>query len=183
MTDLLQYAIAKCSNYNATLNQSEYNELLRWKNSESSEGWKACIAISNAKKNGYRPFRLIDHRDRVEEESAAALGSKSDCYLTMACMCELEDNFRFDCEEMAVLREFLDKFIKLNNAQEIEIYNLFAPHIVDKINKRPESKQIYREIYAELINPLLDEIAGSQMEKAYQLFKDYGVHLIIRFFD
>lgn len=91
------------------------------------------------------------------------------CYITTACIETkgLPDN----CLELTVLREFRDKYIKkLPNGKEIiDEYYKTTPKIVEKINKTPNSKEIYSKLY----DKILDSVNMIKSGKFHEAFKHY----------
>lgn len=99
------------------------------------------------------------------------------CFITSACIESygLDDN----CEELFILRNFRDTYMKENAKRIIEIKEYYnnAPCIVSNINKKSNRVAIYKKIYNELISPCVQYIKNNDYEKAYMLYKEYYYHL------
>ncbi len=97
--------------------------------------------------------------------------SSSGCYLTTACVVAMDkgDN----CEELNILREFRDEYMNRDSCMKYDIheYYKYAPEIVKKINLLDNYKQIYKELYFELICPCIAYIKNGQVKEAYSLYK------------
>ncbi|MBR3751831.1 MAG: hypothetical protein IKK50_01715 [Ruminiclostridium sp.] len=98
--------------------------------------------------------------------------SSGGCYLTSACVEAMGK--ADDCAELTVLRDFRDNWLahQLGGKEEIDRYYEMAPEIVRAIHAEEKSKEIFSEIYSELVLPCIDLIQDGQMHKAWKLYRD-----------
>ncbi len=96
--------------------------------------------------------------------------SSGGCYLTSACMEAqgLSDN----CEELTILRDFRDNWMKKQpgGLAEVAEYYATAPEIVKKINQRPDAKEIWNGLYETLVAPCVRLIQVGAMEEAHRKY-------------
>lgn len=119
------------------------------------------------------------HGPQVEEKSDDDKGSN--CFLSTACLTarNLPDN----CTELQVLRKFRDEYV-LSQAQGPELvatYYSLAPRVVRAIHARPDAREIYESIYAELVRPCVDLIAAERFEDALKRYRRITQNLCRRF--
>ena len=88
------------------------------------------------------------------------------CYLTSACV--EAKGLPDDCEELTVLRNFRDNWLKQQpgGAEEIAEYYMTAPQIVAEINKQADAREIWNELYDALVVPCVKLIQAGAMEQA-----------------
>lgn len=91
------------------------------------------------------------------------------CYLTTACMEHMQDNFDDNCYELTTLRWFRDNFV---SKEDIKHYYKVAPIIVQAINKLSSCKNIYNNIYQNVILVCLSAIENKDYDFAYKIYKD-----------
>lgn len=185
MNSTLSSAIYKAQKYDAFLNQNEYNELMKWAKISCSEGREACKALATAKSYSYRQFRNVWHRNRSEENKYAALsspvGSGGFCYLTTACLSVYKNDFKDNCYELEKLRKFRDSFVKQYHPYDIVRYYEISPKIVEIIDRLPHNKDIYNDIYNELVKKTVRLIENNQLDTAYTTYKNYSLDLEKKF--
>ena len=102
----------------------------------------------------------------------------SGCYLTTACLRAKGTNFNDDCAELTILRRFRDSYVKVFHPEDIKTYYRTAPQIVEAIGSMPNSTSIYESMYSELVLGTIDLIKKSQLENAYNFYKDYEKNLM-----
>lgn len=108
-------------------------------------------------------------------------GSSGGCYLTTACVdCK---NLADDCRELTVLRSFRDNYManQENGKDDIKEYYDKAPKIVEIINKRDNSNEIYDDLYKNVIKPCVRLIENGRNEEAYQKYKEMVASLEKKF--
>ena len=97
----------------------------------------------------------------------------SGCYLTSACVESkgLPDN----CKELTVLRSFRDGFLRSlpNGESEINEYYWYAPMIVAKIKEQSNAKDLFEQIYVELVLPCVELIEDGKNIEAYSKYRNY----------
>ena len=126
-------------------------------------------------KGGYSTVRgdKIYHSDGSTSTGSSGGG----CYLTTACVeaRSLPD----DCDELMTLREFRDGYMKEQpeGESDIKTYYRVAPKIVEAINAREDSKQIYNDLYENMIVPCVEMIKNGKLEEAYSLYKSKALEL------
>ena len=113
-----------------------------------------------------------------EEEEARDAGrddarrDSGPCYISTACVESggLSDN----CLELRVLRNFRDSYvIGLPDGKIIvKDYYSKAPPIVDMINLRADSKQVYSDIFERLVKRSVDLIRVGKNEAAFRNYRD-----------
>lgn len=103
--------------------------------------------------------------------------SSGGCYLTSACI--HTKNLPDDCYELSTLRKFRDTYIKNspNGNKDIKDYYNAAPRIVDSINSQPDSDEIWKRIYDQLIIPCVHLIETGKFQEAYDKYKGYTLML------
>ena len=97
--------------------------------------------------------------------------SSGGCFLTSACV--TAKGLPDDCEELTVLRNFRDGWLKNqpNGEEEVKQYYEIAPTIVKAIDSSANSQKVYESIYVEYIIPCVFNIKTGQNEVAYKLYK------------
>ena len=98
----------------------------------------------------------------------------SNCYLTMACMKHLKEDFDNDCYELTIMRWFRDNFI---SEEDINHYYEIAPTIVEMINNQKNSEKIYDEIYETVISKCIFAIKKRDYAFAYNNCKNSVLNL------
>ena len=103
------------------------------------------------------------------------------CYLTSACV--EAKGLPDDCEELTVLRDFRDNWMKQQpgGAEEIAEYYATAPQIVTEINKRADAREIWNALYDALVVPCVQMIQAGAMEQARKLFREMSLSLKERY--
>lgn len=87
------------------------------------------------------------------------------CYITTA-VCESIGK-PDDCYELNVLRKYRDGYLsECKNGNDLirEYYNI-APTIVHRIDRRPDSSAIYRQIYDDYLSPCIRMIESGQLKE------------------
>ncbi len=180
MNSNLENAIKKCYEYNGKLTKYEYYELLKAVKGYGDDARRARNALANSKKANYQHFSAIWTRDKYTEDRYAALGTPkvdSFCYLTTACMKVMADEFRDDCYELESLRKFRDEYVKVKHPEDVKAYYKYAPVIVERINQRADSDDIYNKMYSEMILPCVRLLEKKEYFKVYDLYKSYSLML------
>lgn len=100
-----------------------------------------------------------------------------DCFLTTACVTTLgkPDN----CIELTTLRNFRDTIlINMAGGQEmIKEYYTIAPSIVKNINTKANKKEIYLNLYNEMITPVMQNIEQNNYTGAVDIYRNYTFKL------
>ena len=103
--------------------------------------------------------------------------NKPKCYITTAtCQAkQLPD----DCRELTTLRWFRDTVVSQTSTgrDQIAKYYETAPQIVAAINRRPDSAQIYDQLFQEYIQPSIAAVGRGEYENAYSLFENMVTEL------
>ena len=94
------------------------------------------------------------------------------CYITTA-VCESLGK-PDDCYELRMLREYRDEYLLRDECGRsiVDTYYNIAPTIVNRINKKEDRREIYRNIFNEYINPCISYIEGNEPEKCKELYSD-----------
>lgn len=97
----------------------------------------------------------------------------SGCYLTSACV--EAKGLPDDCHELTVLRSFRDGYLRTTATGGADICEYYhtAPAIVEKIHALPNAKDIFDQIYLELVLPCVEMIESGKNEEAYATYKNY----------
>lgn len=95
----------------------------------------------------------------------------SGCYLTSACV--EAKGLPDDCQELTVIRDFRDNWLKHQpgGLAEVAEYYAAAPAIAEKINERADAPQIWAELYETLVAPCVALIRQGNMEEAHDVYK------------
>lgn len=182
---MIDEAIKKAFDYNATLSQREYDELLKYAKIYNSQGREACDAIATALANNSRPFRYV-RRNEYEEKRLASIGrprTSSGCFVTTACMQTLCENFSDDCHELTVLRSLRDQYVDKFYPDDVREYYINAPIIVEILNKRSDKKDVYEDIYQNMILPCVALCETNNLVESYKTYKDYYTELESRYLE
>lgn len=108
--------------------------------------------------------------------------SSGPCFITDACVeaAELPD----DCIELQMLRHFRDNYLQksVKGRRIIWEYYRLAPIIVEEIRKKPNSSEIFGEIFEE-IKMIVSQVKFGDYETAYLSFKVMVLQLKKRYLD
>lgn len=120
--------------------------------------------------------------DKTAQAAAKAGGSSSGifsddmpilggCFLTTACVdaMGLDDN----CWVLESARKFRDTFMVETPEKASEIYEYYkmAPVVVDRINKAPDAKRIWKRLFWNYIIPFVEEIKANDNKSAHEKYK------------
>lgn len=99
------------------------------------------------------------------------------CYLTTACV--EAKGLPDDCEELTILRNFRDHWLKKQpgGAEEIAEYYATAPRIVAEVNKRTDAREIWNGLYDSLVAPCVQMIQRGEMERAREMYREMSLRL------
>lgn len=105
-------------------------------------------------------------------------GDIGGCFLTSACVEYLGKDD--DCEELTILRQFRDTYLKNVTGGEdmIKEYYTIAPRIVEKINSSVLRDKYYDYIYKKIIKSI-DLIKNGENEQALLEYADMVNHMKI----
>ncbi|MRR49380.1 MAG: hypothetical protein EG825_00455 [Rhodocyclaceae bacterium] len=97
------------------------------------------------------------------------------CFLTEATMygMGIQDPAQLEqSEPLQVLRWFRDNVMARTpqGKNMIQQYYLMAPDVVEAVNRRPDAKQIYSQIYGQFIAPAVEAIKANQFPKALEIY-------------
>ena len=139
------------------LNMQRLNLLLNEKSDE--------LTLLDKKNNPFITLNLAKNDDQ------------DDCFLTIACIRILgkPDN----CTELNMLRKFRDEILKssVTGKKLIQDYYEVAPKIVHAIALKKQQKEIYTEIYDQMIVPTLSCIVQDDHRGAISIYKNYTLKL------
>ena len=94
--------------------------------------------------------------------------SSGKCYLTTACMKNLQESFDDSCYELNILRWFRDNFV---SKEDIRHYYEIAPSIVNAIDQEKNNDQFYKYIYDNVVSYCIKAIENGDYAKAYSRYK------------
>ena len=99
------------------------------------------------------------------------------CYRTSACV--QFKGLPDDCVELQTLRRFRDEYVRSTPTgnREIEHYYCVAPKVVDAINGREDTSDIWETIYNELVVPCVNHIKKEEYSAALDLYRHYSIGL------
>ena len=105
------------------------------------------------------------------------------CYITTA-VCESLGKSD-DCYELKTLRDYRDNYLLSNEdgVRVVDTYYNIAPTIVNRIGKSGDSKNIYRNIFNEYINPCIDLIENGKLDECEKLYSEMVYSLKERYMD
>ena len=103
--------------------------------------------------------------------------SEDGCYLTTACV--EARGLPDDCEELTILRQFRDTYLKNREGgeQEIEQYYKTAPRIVHQINAGKNAGEIWNSVYEEMVAPCVQMILQGREEDAFWHYRSCALKL------
>ena len=103
------------------------------------------------------------------------------CYLTTACV--EAKGLPDDCEELTILRNFRDHWLKQQpgGAEEVAEYYATAPQIVTEINKRADAREIWNELYDALVAPCVKLIQAGKLDAAHEKYRDTARKLCLEY--
>ena len=135
-----------------------------------------CMYLDFGKSNqsGFFTYYWCKGFGEWRREGAGACGAfteRGGCYLTSACVGYM--GLADDCEELTLLREFRDGYLKSSDGGEklIKEYYEIAPYLVEKINKNERKNEIYEYIYRQICI-CVDLIKNSDLEKVTKIYTD-----------
>lgn len=94
---------------------------------------------------------------------------RSGCYLTTACMQQMQENFDDKCYELEILRWFRDKYVSKEDKKH---YYEVAPQIVEKLDKMEYKEFVYSYIYKNLVAKCVDNIEQGNYGEVYSRYKN-----------
>jgi len=124
--------------------------------------YPSCISCNIEK--GTLHKTTIRKRKGYESESGGG-----GCYITTACV--KSKGLPDDCHELEILRNFRDTYVSTRKSgpELIEEYYQTAPLIIEEINKRGNSAEIYSVIYAD-VKKAVSLIQGKMYSTAFELY-------------
>jgi hypothetical protein len=92
------------------------------------------------------------------------------CFITNACVLSL--GLPDDCEELQLIRKYRDTYLRnIPGGKEIiDDYYKNAPLIVKEIDNSMDSIDIYKDIYENVIKPIVKLIKLEQYEEVLKIF-------------
>lgn len=100
-----------------------------------------------------------------------------DCYLTTACV--MAKGLPDDCDDLETLRRFRDGYLAntLSGKADIKHYYDVAPRIVEIIDRLPDAREVWKQVYSELVEPCVRLIKKGRNEETYAHYKQYALYL------
>ena len=129
------------------------------------------------RKMGLRPEDYGGGSRDPKSRQSTGSGSDSGCFLTSACV--QARGLPDDCEELTVLRQYRDGYLRHRPGGEEEVreYYRIAPRIVETVNARENAGEIWNRVYEEMVLPCVRMIQSGAMEDAFRLYKGYSLKL------
>ena len=165
------------------------NILFAWNNSVGGwidQGWNNSVegwtdqgwnnSVSNWQDQGWNNS-ASNWQDQGWSNSADSWGdsggSGGGCFITTACV--EQRGLSDDCHEMQVLRQYRD--ILVENDEEfrnmiLEYYRK-APLIIQAIETRNDSAEVYDALYNNMIKPCVNMLEEGKTEEAKELYLEY----------
>lgn len=114
----------------------------------------------------------------IRKKGSDSGGSDSGgCYLTTACVGArgLAD----DCEELTVLRNFRDAYVRRQpgGQEAIAHYYAVAPRIVEKISARRDAAQLFDALYVHVVSRCVALIKQGSYQQAYAVYAQNALDL------
>ena len=109
--------------------------------------------------------------------STRSKGLSESCFLTTACV--VSKGLPDDCYELTTLRTWRDKLEGDDEefSQRVKDYYTYAPKIVEKINSLENSKEIYDEIYEELVLKTVELLNKNKIPEAAEHYLKFYLSL------
>ena len=151
---------------------------LKWDNSIGFLGGLRCIASQERVETGSALYNTYCHNyesgySKCPHFKGDSGSSSGGCYLTSACVeaMGLADN----CLELTTLRSFRDGWLAKQDGGKalIDEYYRIAPKIVDAIHAEPNSDEILRKLYGEMVVPCVEDIEAGDMGKARMRYENW----------
>lgn len=122
-------------------------------------------------------IRYGDYNDRRIVYNLTETSRSSGCFITTACI--KSRGLPVDCYELETLRKFRDNWVSKheNGPAEIGIYYEIAPKIVEKLDRLSNAKEIYEQIYQEVVLKCVRFIEEGKEKDAYSLYKNASFDL------
>lgn len=129
------------------------------------------------RKMGLRPEDYGGGSRDPKNRQSTGSGSDSGCFQTSACV--QARGLPDDCEELTVLRQYRDGYLRRRpgGAEEIREYYRIAPQIVEAVNAKENAGEIWNQVYEEMVLPCVRMIRSGAMEDAFRLYKEYTLKL------
>lgn len=110
-------------------------------------------------------------KEGKKDSDKSSSGGGGWCFLATACT--EARGLPDDCNELTVLRQFRDTFLRQrpDGKAMIEEYYSIAPKIVRAINATPEAARVYDELYTRLVRPVVEAIGQGNSEEAITLYR------------
>lgn len=166
---------------NKSISKDEYYTMKYFASFNNEHQQKAYDLFATLKKLEWEPCNYFPRYEESNDEFYASQGTplgSDPCYLTTACMVYMADKFDDHCFELTTLRRFRDEYMKVKYPQDVKEYYRIAPGLVEKINARPDAKDIYNKIYNDLILPAIQAYENGQLEETQRIYKSYTQRLI-----
>ena len=124
-----------------------------------------------------------DKKDGGSSSSSSSGGSsKGGCYLTTACVSAM--NLSDNCLELSILRNFRDKVLILTSRgrNAVREYYRIAPEIVQAVNKRENSQNIWDAAYRD-IRHAVSLVLSRDFEGAFKHYQEMSLRLKEKYLD
>ncbi|MBI4116799.1 hypothetical protein HY449_03590 [Candidatus Pacearchaeota archaeon] len=134
-----------------------------------------------SQKNASEKYREAHRDDSISSSSDSGdkgndSGNGGGCYLTTACISarDLPDN----CLELNVLRNFRDRILLQNptGRKSVKEYYKIAPEIVQSINERGNSSEIWNSVYQDITKAVQLVLSGD-FNRAFEHYKEMTLRL------
>lgn len=165
------------------------NILFAWNNSVGGwidQGWNNSVggwtdqgwnnSISNWQDRGWNNS-ISNWQDQGWSNSADSWGdsggSGGGCFITTACV--EQRGLSDDCHEMQVLRQYRDILVENDEDFRNKVLEYYrkAPLIIQAIETRNDSGEVYNALYNNMIKPCVNMLEEGKTEEAKELYLKY----------
>ena len=124
---------------------------------------KECI-------NGYRDCRSFNGGNDKSDDKR--------CYLTTTCV--YYKGMSDDCIELQILRDYRDNYLKTFEEGRKDVYEYYdvAPDIIKAIGLQPDAKEIWEDIYTNLVCKCVELIKEEKYPEAHSHYKNFVIKLL-----
>lgn len=135
----------------------------------TQDGGRTKHYDSSGRYTGYTDSSGRSYDRGGNRTGSSSSSSSGGCYLTTTCV--EARGLPDDCHELTTLRRFRDEYVRGRPQGEALVAEYYdrAPALVATISARPDGKQIFEGIYAE-ITQAVQHIEHNELEAAFELY-------------
>ena len=146
-------------------------------NTAYKKGYANTKGQEDAAKNKYKnPFKETSEEGKAYKESWRdsydnEKNKSGGCFITTATIetMGLDD----DCVQLNIMRMFRDNYLSLHSEgnELIAEYYQTAPQLLAAIDKSPNPKKVYSQLYCNLVQPVIAYIQAGEFEEATKHYR------------